>query len=110
MRKFYDKEGVLRLEDELELFADDTEFYDSVLALWDRQSVSNKFQERKWRNTELADTDWMLVADATYGGEPLAGSEMLASIKTYRDNLRSYDLVYANRPVRPEWYNPTFTR
>lgn len=60
--------------------------------------------ERAWRNYELTNTDWMLVVDATYGGEPLAGSQKLDDILTYRLALREYNLTTDDRPERPEWF------
>ncbi|GAL22932.1 hypothetical protein JCM19235_1233 [Vibrio maritimus] len=65
---------------------------------------ANKHYERDWRNFELTACDWMLVADATHGGEPIAGSQKLDDILLYRSELRGYDLTKDNRPVRPEWY------
>ena len=60
--------------------------------------------ERAWRNRELDKTDWMLVADATYGGEPLAGSQKQQDIMDYRTALRDYNLTTDDRPERPEWF------
>lgn len=104
LRKFYDKEGVLRNEDELYLFKDDIDFHKSILDQWDRCLVLDEFVERKWRNKELLDTDWMLTSDATYAGLKLEGSAYLEDIKNYREALREYDLTYANRPARPPWF------
>jgi len=65
---------------------------------------SEKYYERDWRNYELDNTDWMLVADATHGGEPLAGSQKLQDIMDYRAALRDYNLTTDDRPERPEWF------
>jgi hypothetical protein len=46
----------------------------------------------------------MLVADATHGGEPLAGSQKLQDIMDYRAALRDYNLTTDDRPERPEWF------
>lgn len=61
--------------------------------------------ERDWRNYELTNTDWMLVPDATYAGELLAGSQKLTDIMDYRTRLREYNLTTDDRPSRPEWFN-----
>lgn len=60
--------------------------------------------ERDWRNYELTNTDWMLVADSTHSGEPLAGSEKLEDIMAYRLALRTYNLTTDDRPSRPDWF------
>lgn len=64
---------------------------------------SEKDYERDWRNYELTSTDWMLVSDATFGGEPLAGSEKLDEVIEYRRTLREYNLATDDRPPKPSW-------
>lgn len=61
------------------------------------------YYERKWRNRRLAETDWMMVPDATFGGEPLSGSDKLDEIIEYRRTLREYNLTTDDRPAKPAW-------
>lgn len=61
--------------------------------------------EREWRNERLTNSDKMLVADATYNGQPLFGSTELDEILAYRQQLRDYNLTTDDRPVPPTWYN-----
>lgn len=63
-----------------------------------------KEYERDWRNHELTSSDWMLMPDATYAGEPLAGSQKIQDIIDYRKLLREYNLTTDLRPEKPEWY------
>ncbi len=62
------------------------------------------YYERKWRNRRFAETDWMLVPDATYGGKALADSPELVDILTYRTALRDYNLTTDARPEKPTWF------
>lgn len=62
--------------------------------------------EREWRNRQLTNTDWLMVPDATFGGEPLAGSSKYEDIRLYRDALRNYDFINEDRPEMPDWLKP----
>lgn len=72
-------------------------------AAYSRYLHQEKHYERNWRNYELTQSDWMLVSDATFEGENLAGSDRLEEIKEYRKKLREYDLTKPNRPIKPTW-------
>lgn len=78
--------------------------------MYDNWLEREKDYERDWRNYELTNTDWMLVSDATYGGELLAGSSNLEDIVAYRAQLREYNLTTDDRPERPEWFNDKETK
>lgn len=59
--------------------------------------------ERKWRNRQLAKTDWVMVTDATHDGKALAGTYELAEARAYRQALRDYDFMNEDRPECPYW-------
>ena len=86
------------------LTVDDLPDHPSVSSIYENWRESEQYYERDWRNYELDNTDWMLVPDATHGGEPLAGSQKLQDIMDYRAALRDYNLTTEDRPERPEWF------
>ena len=81
----------------------DLDDHPQVKPIYEKWLNSQKAYERDWRNHELSETDWMLVADATFGGEPLAGSDKLDEIIEYRRTLREYNLTTDDRPAKPAW-------
>lgn len=81
----------------------DLDDHPNVKPVYENWLESEKGYERDWRNYELDSTDWMLVADATHGGEPLAGSVKLDEVIAYREALRSYNLTTDERPTKPDW-------
>ncbi|CAM0053019.1 hypothetical protein VPHK479_0008 [Vibrio phage K479] len=83
---------------------EDLPSHPEIQPIYDNWLELEKAYERDWRNYELTNTDWMLVPDATYGGEPLSGSSKLEDIILYRAQLREYNLTTDVRPERPEWF------
>ncbi|CAL9955309.1 hypothetical protein VPHD518_0008 [Vibrio phage D518] len=83
---------------------EDLPSHPEMQVMYDNWLIREKDYERDWRNYELTNTDWMLVGDATYGGELLAGSSHLDDIVEYRSQLRAYNLTTDTRPERPEWF------
>lgn len=86
------------------LTVDDLDDYPHVQKIYENWLESEKNYERDWRNYELSSTDWLLLPDATYSGEPLAGSTKLVEIMKYRTDLRAYNLTTDDRPLRPTWF------
>jgi hypothetical protein len=78
--------------------------YDRRLSLYQSWLDSEEYNERLWRNAELNTSDYMLISDATYGGEKLVESDKLQDIIEYRNQLRRYNLRDEARPARPEWF------
>lgn len=78
--------------------------YVKAKELIDNFNIDQMNRERRWRNSELSGSDWMLVEDATYNGKELVGSTELVDIKAYRQTLREYNLTSEPRPERPAWY------
>ncbi len=97
----FNKDGKLYIDPDLGEW--DEEFTKKMMEARDKHYSSQKPRERAWRNSELAETDWMLVADATFGGEPLAGSDRLDEVIEYRHALREYNLTTDDRPAKPTW-------
>jgi hypothetical protein len=78
--------------------------YDRRLYLYQSWLDSEEYNERVWRNRELSSTDYMLIPDATYGGDIISETDKLQDIVNYRNQLRAYNLRDDDRPVRPEWF------
>ena len=76
----------------------------AVRSVYQNWLETNKQKEREWRNERLAETDWMMIPDATYDGLPLSGSARLQDITDYRNQLRMYNLTTDERPTPPTWY------
>ena len=85
------------------LGVNDLDNHPHVKPVYENWLESQKAYERDWRNYELDSTDWMLVADATFGSEPLAGSDKLDEVMEYRRKLREYNLTTDDRPAKPDW-------
>lgn len=100
---YTDKYGVV--QNDIEVHKEDEEYYALLVKAKNTFLDTEKLRERKWRNSELSGCDWMLVPDATYGGELITGSSMYTDIMAYRTALREYNLTTDERPTRPDWYN-----
>lgn len=66
--------------------------------------TSEMYNERIWRDQELALTDKLMFEDATYNGSKVYRSDFYQAILDYRQQLRDYDLKYQPRPERPAWF------
>ncbi len=84
----------LALDDESRafLFKKITKFYNQL-----------EYFEKKWRNRQLTNTDWLMVEDATFGGQEIRDSIKFEEIKTYRKSLRNYKPKEEDRPIKPDW-------
>ncbi|SIO96093.1 hypothetical protein [Vibrio spartinae] len=105
--RFYHNDEIKTLDELPKMRSDGLitqEEYDHRMAMYQSWLDSEEYNERTWRNTELQKTDYMLIADATYGGSVVADTNMLQEVIDYRDRLRKYNLRDETRPTRPEWY------
>lgn len=100
--KYTDKNGVKQTD--IEVHVDDPEYYAKLVKAKDAFYDAEKIRERKWRNTQLTESDWMLLPDATFKGEPVTGSVYEEEILEYRKALRDYNLTTDERPESPDWY------
>lgn len=93
------------MTDDLSVWEGDPETFERLTKSRERFYKVNRNIEREWVLKRLASTDYVEAPDATYKGEPLAGSSKKAEILTYRQALRDYDYAaFGDRPSPPEWY------
>ena len=101
--KFYLDDGTIAeasTDDDLKALG----VYEQRKADLEAHYVSEMYNERRWRDQELALTDKFMLEDATYGGKSVRDSDIRQGILEYRQQLRDYDLKYQPRPIRPEWF------
>lgn len=107
MFKYKRLDGVVT--DDVNYYADSPEgsreydYYQKVVDAYRRFRLVNIQAEKDWVKQELMSTDHLVLPDATYKGESLAGTTKAIDITHYRKNLRNYDYV-SDRPQRPDWY------
>jgi len=80
---------------------EDLEAYPHVQPIYENWLTGQMDYERDWRNWELSETDWMLIPDATFNGELIAGSPIYDIVIAWRQALRDYDLRLESRPIKP---------
>lgn len=82
----------------------DTPFYERVVQKEKAFYSKNSMYEEEWVLSELRNTDYMLLEDATYKGTSLSEA-MIEDVKRYRSALRNYQWrTKEPRPLRPSWY------
>ncbi|MCG7915912.1 MAG: hypothetical protein JAY71_18760 [Candidatus Thiodiazotropha weberae] len=81
---------------------------DRLKALQARYEVhirSEEYFERQWKQGELQLTDRLMFTDATYRGHKLHLGSYIEEMRQYRQQLRDYNCLDQDRPVRPWWFD-----